>query len=75
MEEPVLEAEWSVVARMAAGEGAALAELYASGAPIDERVDGPDGVLVRARLARADLARFARYLVAESRSAPARSLR
>ena len=56
-------------------EGAALAELYASGAPIDERVDGPDGVLVRARLARADLARFARYLVAESRSAPARSLR
>ena len=31
-------------------EGGRLAELYALGAPIEERVDGPDGVLVRARL-------------------------
>jgi GTPase len=31
-------------------EGARLAELYSLGAPIDEREDGPEGVLVRARL-------------------------
>ena len=47
-------------------DGAKLAELYALGAPIEERVDGPEGVLVQARLPRAELARFARYLVAET---------
>jgi GTPase len=47
-------------------EGARLAELYSLGAPIEERVDGPDGVLVRAHLPRRDLRRFAPYLVAEA---------
>jgi GTP-binding protein HflX len=46
-------------------DGKALAELYGLGAPIDERSDTPEGVLVVARLPRAELARFARYLVAE----------
>ena len=45
--------------------GDKLAELYELGAPIDERVDQPDGVLVRARLSHADLRRFAQYLVLE----------
>ena len=45
-------------------EGGKLAELYSLGAPIDEREDGPDGVLVRARLPRRELSRFAPYLVA-----------
>jgi GTP-binding protein HflX len=49
-------------------EGGKLAELYALGAPIEERVDRPEGVLVRARLPRRELRRFARYLVAEARS-------
>ena len=44
-------------------DGHALARLYELGAPIDERVDRPDGVLVRARLPRRELRRFARYLV------------
>ena len=47
-------------------QGAKLAELYALGAPIEEREDGRDGVLVRARLPRRDVRRFARYLVADS---------
>jgi GTP-binding protein HflX len=47
------------------GEGRKLAELYELGAPIDEREDHPDGVLVRARLPRRDARRFARYLVAD----------
>ena len=47
-------------------DGAKLAELYALGAPIEERIDGPDGVLVHAHLPRRDLRRFARYLVAEA---------
>jgi GTP-binding protein HflX len=47
-------------------DGAKLAELYALGAPIEERVDGPDGVLIHAHLPRRDLRRFARYLVAEA---------
>ncbi|HEX6701440.1 MAG TPA: GTPase HflX [Gaiellaceae bacterium] len=55
------------------GAGGKLAELYELGAPIDERVDAPDGVLVRARLPRRELRRFAPYLVAESRSEPASS--
>ena len=40
------------------------------GAPIEERVDRPDGVLVVARLPRGEAARFAPYLVVES---PARA--
>ena len=56
-------------------EGAKLAELYALGAPIEERSDSPDGVLVRARLPRRELRRFARYLVAEARSEPATGAR
>lgn len=47
-------------------EGGKLAELYALGAPIDEREDGENGVFVRARLPQRDVRRFARYLVAES---------
>jgi GTP-binding protein HflX len=46
-------------------DGKALTALYDLGAPIAERRDTPDGVRVRARLPRADAARFARYLVAE----------
>ncbi|MHB8641952.1 MAG: GTPase HflX [Gaiellaceae bacterium] len=47
-------------------EGAKLAELYALGAPVDERRDEPEGVFVRARLPRRDLARFAPFMIAES---------
>jgi GTP-binding protein HflX len=54
-------------------EGAKLAELYALGAPIEERVDRPDGVFVRARLPRVELRRFAPYLVAEAPRKRARS--
>jgi GTPase len=50
------------------GEGARLAELYALGAPIDERSDRADGVLIVARLPRANLTRFARYIVADAPS-------
>jgi GTP-binding protein HflX len=46
-------------------DGDKLAELYGLGAPIDERVDRPEGVFVRARLAHADLRRFAPYLIVE----------
>jgi len=45
-------------------EGTALSALYALGAPIDERRDTGDGVLIRARLSHRDARRFARYLVA-----------
>ena len=54
------------------GEGAKLAELYSLGAPIDERVDGPDGVFIRARLPRREARRFARYLVAEAQETAVR---
>jgi GTP-binding protein HflX len=47
-------------------DGARLSELYALGAPIEQREDTPDGVLVVARLPRRDLRRYARYLVAEA---------
>jgi GTPase len=47
-------------------EGARLAELYALGAPILERVDREDGVYVRAHLPRRELRRFGPYLVAEA---------
>ncbi|MDX6504509.1 MAG: GTPase [Gaiellaceae bacterium] len=47
-------------------QGGLLAELYASGAPIDEREDTADGVLVRARLPHAAARRLAAYLIAEA---------
>ena len=47
-------------------EGGKLAELYALGAPIDEREDSEHGVLVRARLPQREVRRFAQYLVAEA---------
>jgi len=56
-------------------EGGKLAELYELGAPIEEREDQAEGVLVRARLPRRELRRFARFLVAEARSEPARRAR
>jgi GTPase len=46
-------------------DGKALAALYDLGAPIAERRDTPEGVRIRARLPRAEAARFARYLVAD----------
>ena len=46
-------------------EGRALAQLYDLGAPIEERIDRADGVLVLARLPRAEIPRFAQFLVAE----------
>ncbi len=56
-------------------EGGVLSELYAMGAPIEERVDRDDGVLVVARLPRVSVARYARFLVggAGRRSAEARA--
>jgi len=45
-------------------EGSALSALYALGAPIDERRDTEQGVLVRAKLPRREVRRFAPYLVA-----------
>lgn len=47
-------------------DGAALSQLYALGAPIDERTDTDEGVVVRARLPRREIDRFARYLVSGS---------
>jgi GTP-binding protein HflX len=47
-------------------EGGKLAELYALGAPILERVDREDGVYVRAHLPHRELRRFGPYLVAEA---------
>jgi GTP-binding protein HflX len=44
--------------------GRVLKELYDLGAPIEERVDRPDGVLVRARLPERELQRYAPYLIA-----------
>jgi GTPase len=44
-------------------DGGKLNELYALGAPIDEREDTSEGVLVLARLPRREINRFARYLV------------
>jgi GTP-binding protein HflX len=45
-------------------EGGKLNELYALGAPIDEREDTQEGVLVVARLPRREIRRFAAYVVA-----------
>src|SRR3954468_12431443 len=47
-------------------DGARLAELYALGAPIEERRDEAEGVFVRARLPRRDLVRFAPCVVADA---------
>jgi GTP-binding protein HflX len=49
-------------------EGRALSDLYALGAPIEERRDTENGVLIRARLPHREVRRFAPYLVAESRT-------
>jgi GTP-binding protein HflX len=46
-------------------EGRVLAELYELGAPIDERIDTPDGVVVLAQLPQPEVARFASYLISE----------
>ena len=55
--------------------GGKLAELYALGAPIEERSDRPEGVFVRARLPHRELRRFAAFFVAESHEAPASGVR
>jgi len=44
-------------------DGGKLNELYALGAPIEQREDTSEGVLVVARLPRREINRFARYLV------------
>ena len=44
-------------------DGGKLNELYALGAPIEEREDTSEGVLVLARLPRREIRRFAPYLV------------
>jgi GTP-binding protein HflX len=55
-------------------EGAALAALYALGAPIEAREDREDGVLIDARLPRREQRRYARFLVAETPSSSASAL-
>ena len=55
--------------------GDKLAELYELGQPIESRIDGPDGVLIRARLPERDLRRFAAFLVAEAHAERAGSAR
>lgn len=50
-------------------EGSRLAELYALGAPIDERQDRADGVALLAQLPRREIPRFARFLVGEPNGA------
>jgi GTPase len=47
-------------------DGRALSALYQLGAPVDEREDTPEGVLIRARLPHRELRRFAPYLIAEA---------
>ncbi len=47
-------------------EGARLSELYALGAPIEQREDTPDGVLVVAKLPRHVLTRYAPFLIADA---------
>jgi GTP-binding protein HflX len=59
---------WELVRLLVPYEaGARLSELYSLGAPIEQREDTPDGVLVVARLPRRELQRFAPYLIAEAR--------
>jgi 50S ribosomal subunit-associated GTPase HflX len=45
-------------------EGSTLSALYALGAPIDERRDTEEGVLIRAKLPHREVRRFGPYLVA-----------
>jgi GTPase len=47
-------------------DGRVLTDLYELGAPIEERTDGADGVLVVAHLPRKEVARFTPYLVSEA---------
>jgi GTPase len=47
-------------------EGGKLNELYALGAPIEQRQDTVEGVLVVARLPRREIRRFASYLVVDA---------
>jgi GTPase len=47
-------------------EGGKLNELYALGAPIEQRQDTGEGVLVVARLPRREIRRFAPYLVTDA---------
>jgi GTP-binding protein HflX len=54
-------------------DGGKLNELYALGAPIEERADRPEGVLVRARLPRRELRRYAKYLIDEAGEERARA--
>ena len=56
-------------------DGGTLAELYALGAPIEEREDGEEGVRLRARLPQREVRRFARFLVAHSVEEPVREQR
>jgi len=46
-------------------QGKILAELYELGAPIEERLDTSEGVIVVARLPHREVSRFAPYLVSE----------
>jgi GTPase len=46
-------------------QGKVLAELYELGAPIEERLDTPEGVVIVAQLPQRDVTRFAPYLVSE----------
>jgi GTPase len=46
-------------------DGRVLTDLYELGAPIEKRVDGPEGVLIVAHLPRREVARFAAYLISE----------
>ncbi|MGH3023819.1 MAG: GTPase HflX [Gaiellaceae bacterium] len=52
-------------------DGRVLTELYELGAPIEERIDRDDGVLVHARLPEREIARYAPYLIAEVSAAEA----
>lgn len=64
---------WRVVRLLVPhGEGRILTELYELGAPIEERRDLEEGVLVQARLPQVELSRFAPYLVAEPAASSAR---
>ncbi len=54
-------------------DGKTLADLYSLGAPIEERADRADGVLITARLPRSEIARFAEYLVVERPAAAKRA--
>ena len=46
-------------------DGRVLAELYELGAPIAERLDTPEGVVVIAQLPQREVARFAPFLISE----------